>query len=173
MASATRAAGTQALVPESTHEPSAWAVAVVTGSVAAGQDHLADQLGHGGREDRLAAGHAREPGLALRVGAEAVERQRAVDHRLDHGDVGRGAARRLNDEAGRHEVEPGAPDVLAQMDAEQAGVGQLLPELAVEGPVVTGVRLELLQALVRRPVAEDLPGQLADGLLLFAVAEIH
>ena len=146
---------------------------MVVGLGPAGQDHLADQLGHGGREDRLAAGHAGEPGLALLVGAEAIERQRAVDHGLDDRDVGRRPAGRLHDQARRHEVEPGAPDVLAQVDAEQAGVGQLLPELAVEGPVVAGRRLNLLEALVRRPITEDLSGQLADGFLLFAVIEVH
>ena len=93
MASATKAAGTQALVPSSTHEPSAWAVAVVAGSVPPGRITSPDQLGQGGGEDGLAAGHAGQPGLALRVGAEAVDGQRAVDHRLDHRHVGRGAAR--------------------------------------------------------------------------------
>ena len=137
------------------------------------QDHLSHEFGHGGGEDRLATCHTGEPRLALRVGAEAVEGQRAVDHRLDDWDVRRRAARRLHDQTGRHEVETGAPHVLAQVDAEQAGVGQLLPELAVERPVIAGRGLDLLQPLVRRPLAEDLPGQLADSLLLFAVTEVH
>ncbi len=37
MASATNAAGTHALVPVSSHEPSGWAVAVVVGSVPPGR----------------------------------------------------------------------------------------------------------------------------------------
>ena len=89
------------------------------------------------------------------------------------GHVGRRAAGRLDHQAGRHEVEPGAADVLAQVDAEQAGVGQLPPQVAVERPVVARLGLDLLQPLVRRPLAEDLPGQLADGFLLFAVGEVH
>ena len=173
MASATRAAGTQALVPASTHEPSAWAVAVVAGSAPPGR--ITSPTSSAMAAVRIVSPLATPVSqrLALGVGAEAVEGQRAVDHRLDDGDVGRRPARRLHDQTGRDEVEPGAADVLAQVDAEQAGVGQLLPELTVEGPLVAGGRLELLEPLVCRPLAEDLPRQLADSLLLFAVAEVH
>jgi hypothetical protein len=59
-----QAAGTQALVPLRVHEPSACAVAVVAGLGAAGEDDLSRQLGHGGGEDRLAAGSRRAARLA-------------------------------------------------------------------------------------------------------------
>ena len=137
------------------------------------QDHLADELGQGGGEDGLAARHTGEPRLALRIGAEARDGHGAVDHGLDDGHVGRSATGRLNHETRRDEVEPRAPDVLAQVDAEEAGAGELPPQAAVERPLVARLRLELLQPFVRRPFAEDLPGQLADGLLLFAVVEVH
>src|SRR6202161_2450962 len=53
--------------------------------------------------------------------------------------------------------------------AGAAGGCQPPPQPAAEMPGVAGGSSELLQALGRRLVAEDLPGQLADGILLFAV----
>ena len=97
----------------------------------------------------------------------------AVDHRLDDGHVGRGATGRLDHEAGGDEVEARAADVLAQADAEQAGVGQLTPEVAVDRTLRARRRLDRLERLVGGALGEDLPGQLADGFLLFAVGEVH
>jgi hypothetical protein len=59
------------------------------------------------------------------------------------------------------------------VDAEQAGVGQLAPQGAVDGSLVAAPPLDLLEALVGGPLGEDPAGQFADGFLLFAVGEIH
>src|SRR4029077_19139763 len=91
----------------------------------------------------------------------------------DHRDVGRRAPGRLHDKAGGHEVEARTADVLVQVDPEEARIGALLPQPAGEGPFVARLGLELLEALVRDAVGEDPAGQLADGLLLLAVGEVH
>ena len=123
MASATKAAGTQALVPESTHEPSACGGRRRGGLGPAGQDDLADQLGHGRGEDRLAAGHA---GAARSCAARRCRSGRwAARRRPSSRPPGRrppcGPAASTTRQAAT-KSRPGATDVLAEVDAEQAGV---------------------------------------------------
>ena len=141
------------MLPDNSQVPSGCAVAVVAGSVPPGEDDLADQLGQGRGEDRVATRHPGQPRLALRGGAEAGDGHGAVDHALDkRARRPPRLAGRLNHEARRHEVETRAPDVLAQADAEEAGVRRLPPQLAVERSFGG---LDLLEPVGRGPVGED------------------
>ena len=67
-------------------------------------------------------------------------------------------------------AEASTADVLGQHDAQQVGLGQLGPELAVE-PL--GAGLDLLQAFRRALVGQDLVGQIDDGVLFLGECEIH
>ena len=118
MASATSAAGTQALVPESRQDPSACSVAVVAGSVPPGR--ITSPTSSAMAAVRIVSPLATPVSqvCALGLGAELGDRLGAVDHRLDDGHVGRSAASRLDHETGGDEVEAGTADVLAQVDAE-------------------------------------------------------
>ena len=157
-------------MPESTHDPSACSVAVVAGAVPPGR--MTSPASSAMAAVRMVSPLATPLSQVLRwasVPNRAIG-SGAVDHRLDHGHVGRGAAGRLDHQAGGDEVEARAADVLAQADAEQAGVGQLAPEVTVDRTLGSGRRLDRLERLVGRALTEDLPRQLADGFLLFAVS---
>src|SRR6185437_8251487 len=65
------------------------------------------------------------------------------------------------------------PHVLTEVDAQQPGIGQFTPQVAVDRALAAGLGLDLLQPLVRRTLTKDLRRQLADGLLLFTEIEVH
>ena len=138
-ASATWPAGTLRPGPAAgVHSPSA-----VDGLTAAGTALGAGYLERRG-EHGLARDDAGQPAGLLAVGAELGERS---GRPRPWASTGTGATRRpccLEHEADLDEPEPAAAVGLGQRDAEQAGVGELLPELAVDA-VLAG--LDLLHPL--------------------------
>src|ERR1019366_3387966 len=93
--------------------------------------------------------------------------------RLHQRDVGRGASGRLDHKAGGHEIETASPVFLTEVDAEKAGSRQVLPQGAVDRTFFARRQLDLLEALGGGSLREDPTSQLADGILRFAVIEVH
>ena len=127
-------------------------------------------LDEGGGEQTLAVRDAGQEPLLLLVAAELGDRQRA-EH--DGGQVGHGrhrAAELLEHDRRLEEPVPAAAVRLGEGDAEQAGLGELRPQLAVE-VVLTG--LDLLEALVGDLGVEDLLGEALQVLLLLVEGKVH
>ena len=113
------------------------------------------RLGDREGDDRLAAGDARQPSLALLVGAEAGE-DRADDRRRDdhHQQPGAAGVELLGDD--RQLVHPGTPPPYStgQVDAEKAELAGLVPQLGhrlVRRRLGPGV----LPAVLRRQLGDD------------------
>src|SRR5205085_8009380 len=112
----------------------------------------------------------RQQRLALLGAAELGDGQPAEDDRREHRHVRDRPSDLLEQEGDLDEPEPAAADVLRERDAEQVGLGQLGPRAPVEA-LLAG--LDLLQAVLGDLALEDLVGEVADGLLLFAEREVH
>src|SRR5581483_981961 len=87
-----------------------------------------------------------------------------------HGDGCDGAPDLLEHQALLDDPVAATAGRLGQADAEQPGLGQGLEHVAVEA---VDARLHLAQALLDDLVLEDALGQVADGVLLLAEAEVH
>ncbi len=79
-------------------------------------------------------------------------------------------AKRAEQQAKRHEAEPGSAIGIGDRRTEEIGTGQGLPERAVVGRLA---RLERLHSLVGRLIFEDLARQFRYRLLFFSKAEVH
>ena len=76
----------------------------------------------------------------------------------------------LEEDAELEESEAAPPDRRGQGYPEEVRLGELGPELVIE-PI--GALLDLLQTVVRGVVAENLPGEVAQRLLLLGEREVH
>jgi hypothetical protein len=157
-------------VAAGTSTPSAEPVGL-GGGEGPGAPGLALGLDQGGRQDRLAARDARQPALLLLGAPELGDGQRAQHHRLEDRHRGRRAAHLLHDPRHLQEAQTGPAVGFGNRDAEQARLGELLPQGAVEARPFAA--LDLLLALVGRALAQDLGGEVENLLLLFGVGEIH
>jgi len=121
-------------------------------------------------EEGLARDHPGQPLALLRGRAELRQRKRAE---REHGEVGHRrdrAADLLEQETLLEEAEAAAPELLRQACADQVRVGERAPQLAVHA---LGARLDLLGALVRGLVTEDLARELGQPLLVVGQCEVH
>ena len=122
------------------------------------------------REDDLAAHDLREEPFALLSGAELAHGKGAEEKRRPHRNGRHCAPDFLEEDAELEESEAAPPDRRGQGYPEEVRLGELGPELVIE-PV--GALLDLLQTVVRGVVAENLPGEVAQRLLLLGEREVH
>ncbi len=122
------------------------------------------------REQGLAARDARQPARLLRRAAELRERKRAEHERRERRVGHHGAAELFEQRAQLEKAHPHAAVRLGNRDPEQIRFGELRPERGIE-PV--GRALCGAQPLLRRLALEDLAGEGANRLLLFAGFEVH
>jgi len=131
---------------------------------------LGERLRERAAQDRLAAGDARQEALLLRIAAEAGDRQTCQHDRRVERHRRHRAADLLEQHDQLEEAHAAAAVALLEGHAQQVGLGELLPELAVD-PVVA--RLDRLQPLVGDELFQDLARQLAQRLLVLAPAPVH
>src|SRR5262249_24002678 len=103
-------------------------------------------------------------------GTELDERGRGEAHDRERRDRRRRAADLFEDDARLEEAEPGTTHRLRQGDADDPGIGERGPQVAVEAVAVGD---DLLRAFERGVVAQDLGRELAEILLVGGEGEVH
>jgi len=128
------------------------------------------EFDEGGTQDGLSRGHPGEPLLLLILASESGDRQRAEDAGREDRHRGDGASDFLQHQAQVEVAEITSAVGGGNRKAQQVGTSQFLPQRFIEDGLLG---LDILQAFVRREVAQDLSGQLAQRVLFVGEREVH
>ena len=123
-----------------------------------------------GGQDHLATDDTGQPTAALRLRAEVGERERAQHQRGPQRHRGHGVPLRLQQQAELHEAVAGTRIPFGDGEPEQVGVGQRLPEVAVDA---LGAGLDGRNALGVDQTGNETGGGLGHRELLVGQFEIH